>query len=993
MANLADIEVELSLDMSGFNRDLAKAQKEINSTSRRLSRDSNYMSKQFRESFGDIGRGFDGMGGYFDRFSKRSIHALQLTEHDLKGLPDHLKPLAFQANSVGNSVEKSFGHMGKTFKHLQNDLQYSTVKMNDFGKASDSVKKPIKTLNDVRDKATRAKFAMMGLNENGKVRISTAESEKRINEFHRSVAEARKEMQRLDVSGKSDTAREGMRQLAEASNDVNRTFQAVGRGGDDLNRVFRNMGIMTQDMSDSVAMSMERMKAKVLRSHDMLMQKSTQAQNVMKLTDGIKYYGVSRQLLKLGDSLEKRAREGTALNLALKRVGKDAPFAKIADETKKIQAGIGRLPTYVMGMGIAAGLATYGMIELSNAIDGRLKPAFEDLKSAWAGAMKPFTKAFTTALVKVIEFGTHIGELAKKFGEVHPQLSAMIGGFIYLTLVFSLLLAPLAVGIGLTGGLAASFAALWAVIAPFVIAFLTVVGVAMLVAAAVVVVVAVINNMWKASEKFRDSVKNAWASIKDAIAAAIEPIKAAWENLKSSFTDLITKMTGGEAKSAGDFWTWLGDKVSVFVDWMSSTFQPLLAAVFTAVGETIARFIDVISFLVDIFSVALPYIIPIVQETFQTIGDLITGVIDVITGIMEAFHALFTGDWDALWEAVKKITSGAWEAVWAYFKLFAGGKLLGLIGKFASGILGKVINAFTKMKSGTIEKVKSMGSSISNKFGEIKKWLSDKAKGAYEAVLKAYISMKNKVTNSVKSMGTAISNKFGDMKKSVGDKVRSLVDAAGKKFSDMKSKLTKYVGDAKTSVVNKFNDMKTSAVNKAKDILSGVADKFSSLKDKITNPINTAKDKVLGIVDKIKSAFNGMKLSFPKISLPSLTIGKTSKTIMGKEFSVPTFGIKWNAKGAIFDGASILGGGQGVGEAGAEAVIPIQHKRYMKPFADAVAQNLGTNKEKDTPAQVIYQIDMSNAIIREEADVQKIVNELERRRKVQERTKGIVSFG
>lgn len=993
MATLADIEVELSLDMSGFNRDLAKAQKEINSTSRDLARNSDNMSKQFKKSFGEMGKGFDGMGGHFNRFAQRSTHALQLTEHDLKGLPDHLKPLAFQANSVGKSIEGSFGSLGKTFKHLQNDLQYSTVKMNDFGKAGDSVKKPLKTLNDVRDKATRAKFAMMGLNENGKVRISTAESEKRINEFHKSVAEARKEMQRLDVTGKSDTAREGMRQLAEASNDVNRTFKAVSQGGDSLNNVFKSMGIMTQDMSDSVVLAMERMKSKVLAANDALMQKSTQAQGIIKQTDGITYYGLSRQLLKLGSSLEQRAKEGTALNLALKRVGKDASFAEITAETKKIQAGIGRLPGLVMGMGVAVGSVTYGLILLSNEIDGRLKPAFEELKGTWADALKPFVSAFTTALEKVIEFGTYIGQLAKKFAEVHPQLSQMAWGFVYLTMVFTLLLAPLAVGIGLTGGLAASFTLLWAAIGPFVLAFLTVVGVAMLVAAAVVVVVAVINNMWKASEKFRDSVINAWNAIKDGIAAALAPIKTSWEGLKESFANLISKMTGGEAKSAGDFWQWLGDKTSVFVDFFTATVVPALTAAFTAVGAVISTFIDIISFLVDIFSVALPYIIPIVQETFQTIGDLITGVVDVITGIIEAFSALFRGDWDALWEAVKKIVSGAWEAIWAYFKLFAGGKLLGLIGKFASGILGKVINAFTKMKTGTVEKVKSMGTSISNKFGEIKKWVSDKAKGAYEAALKAYTSMKTKVTDKVKSMGTAISNKFGDMKKAVGDKVRDLVDAASKKFSDMKSKLAKAVSDAKSSVVNKFSDMKTAAVNKAKDILSGVGEKFTSLKDKITNPINTAKDKVLGIVEKIKGAFNGMKLSFPKISIPKLTIGSTSKTIMGKKFSVPTFGINWNAKGAIFDGASILGGGQGVGEAGAEAVIPIQHKRYMKPFADAVAQNLGTNKEKDTPAQVIYQIDMSNAIIREEADVQKIVNELERRRKVQERTKGIVSFG
>lgn len=990
MATLADIEVELSLDMSGFNRDLAKAQKEINSTSRDLARNSDNMSKQFKKSFGDIGRGMDGMGRNFDRFSQRSVKSLELTEHDLKGLPDHFKPIAFTANSVSKSVEQSVGKMSKTFDQVRHDVQKATVGINDFGKAGDSAKKPLKTLNDVRDKANRAKFAMIGLNENGKVKISTAESEKRIHEFNKAVASASKEMQHLNNSGRTDTAREGMRQLQESANDVNRTFKAVSSGGDDLSRVFRQMGINSQDASDATVLAMERMKTHVLRANDMLMQKSTQSQGVMKLTDGITYYGVSRQLLKLGSSLEQRAKEGTALNLALKRVGKDAPFAKIADETRKIQAGIGRLPILVMGMGIAVSAVTYGLIQMSNEIDGRLKPAFDSLKHEWTGAMKPFITAFTTAAVAVVDFGTYIGSLANKFGQMHPQLSAMAGGFVYLTLVLTLLLAPLAVGIGLTGGLAASFTLLWAAIAPFVIGFLTVVGVAALVAAAIVIVVAVIKNMWEASEKFRDSVTNAWAAISAAVSTAIEPIKTAWEGLKTSFTDLITKLTGGEATSAGDFWKWLGDQVSVFVDFFTATAVPVLSAAFTAVGEVIAAFIDVISFLVDIFTVALPYIIPVVQETFQTIGDMVTGVCDVITGIVDAFKALFTGDWDALWEAVKKITSGAWDAIWAYFKLFAGGKLLGLIGKFAAGILGKVISAFTKMKTGTINKVKEMGTAVSNKFGDMKKWASDKAKQLGDAVGKTFSSLKTKVGNKVKEAADAVSKKFGEMKKAASDKAKQLADAVGTKFTNMKTKLSNAVNTAKTAVVNKFSEMKTSAVNKAQDILSSVGQKFASLRDKITSPIEKAKTAVINIVEKIKGAFNNMKLSFPKISLPRISIGKSSKTIMGKEFSVPTFGISWNAKGAIFNGASILGGGQGVGEAGAEAVIPIQHKRYMRPFADAVAQHLDTGKSSNGPAQVVYQIDMSNATIREEADVQKIVNELERRRKVQERTKGIV---
>lgn len=48
---------------------------------------------------------------------------------------------------------------------------------------------------------------------------------------------------------------------------------------------------------------------------------------------------------------------------------------------------------------------------------------------------------------------------------------------------------------------------------------------------------------------------------------------------------------------------------------------------------------------------------------------------------------------------------------------------------------------------------------------------------------------------------------------------------------------------------------------------------------------------------------------------------------------MPSFGVDWYAKGAIFNGAQIIG----VGEAGPEAVIPLSGQN-MKPFADAIAE-------------------------------------------------------
>lgn len=111
---------------------------------------------------------------------------------------------------------------------------------------------------------------------------------------------------------------------------------------------------------------------------------------------------------------------------------------------------------------------------------------------------------------------------------------------------------------------------------------------------------------------------------------------------------------------------------------------------------------------------------------------------------------------------------------------------------------------------------------------------------------------------------------------------------------------------------------------------------FGKVKDAITNPIKTAKDIIKNIVDKIKSIFSNLHL--PKPHIPNLSVA-WSKIGKGKaSISVPS--IKWNAKGGIFKKPTLLAGNQGVGEAGAEAVLPLSG--FWKHLDQSI-QNTGNN--------------------------------------------------
>ena len=103
--------------------------------------------------------------------------------------------------------------------------------------------------------------------------------------------------------------------------------------------------------------------------------------------------------------------------------------------------------------------------------------------------------------------------------------------------------------------------------------------------------------------------------------------------------------------------------------------------------------------------------------------------------------------------------------------------------------------------------------------------------------------------------------------------------------------------------------------------------------------------------------------------------------------SVPKFGIDWYATGGIFTGASVIG----VGEAGDEAVVPLSNKGKMKPFAQAVASMMPDNVPRTVPdAGGDLKINIQSLVVREEADVQKIAQELFKLQERNRRKRGVV---
>lgn len=145
-------------------------------------------------------------------------------------------------------------------------------------------------------------------------------------------------------------------------------------------------------------------------------------------------------------------------------------------------------------------------------------------------------------------------------------------------------------------------------------------------------------------------------------------------------------------------------------------------------------------------------------------------------------------------------------------------------------------------------------------------------------------------------------------------------------------KVCQWAATMKENVTKAWNTLKSNVSSAVEGIKSNAIQKFEDIKSKIQEKIESARDKVHDAIEKIKGFFD-FEWSLPHIKLPHFSVeGEFSLNPP----SIPHFDVDWYKTGGVFDAPSVIG----VGEAGPEAVLPLETLwKKLDEIADRIIQS------------------------------------------------------
>lgn len=462
--------------------------------------------------------------------------------------------------------------------------------------------------------------------------------------------------------------------------------------------------------------------------------------------------------------------------------------------------------------------------------------------------------------------------------------------------------------------------------------------------------------------------REAQASLNETLAnlgAAVQPVITAFTNFASNALaacqPYIQDFVDNSLPKLQEILGAVGEKVSEVAGFMKEH-PGLLTAIATAIGVIVTA--------IGLYNAVAAVKAAMDAAQVTTLGALITAqlasaaattvalapyllIVAAIAAVI-AIIVLCIQHWDTIKETVvnvwNTIVNAVSTAVDAVVNFFTG--LWESITAKVDEIKTAMTEKWESIKETVSSKCEELSSTVKEKWESIKSTVSEKCEAIKANATEKWNATKENITNAINLAKEILTNIFENIKANIQQKLEATKALVTSIFEGIKASIQNKIETAKAIISNVLAAIKAVFSGDLGAAKEAVLNIFESIKTGIQNKINNAKSVVSNAIEAIKGFFN-FSWSLPSLKLPHISItGSFSLTPP----SVPKFSISWYELGGVFDMPTLFGYGNGMlgglGENGAEAVVPLENNTY---WLDRLATMLAEKQGVGTP--IVLQVD------------------------------------
>lgn len=500
---------------------------------------------------------------------------------------------------------------------------------------------------------------------------------------------------------------------------------------------------------------------------------------------------------------------------------------------------------------------------------------------------------------------------------------------------------------------------LWNLLEPLFIALGVVIG------GFVTVIIGAANGILHAIGPLLDAVVNGVEFIMNLFSGLISLLQGdfagAWESLKAAFAslwDVVLNVFSAIGSYFAGFWEgiktvcaafgldlqsffnglWTGLRDGAVAAWTS--FTAWISGAWSGICETAAIVWNgLLTFLSGLWTnirddaaAAWDAFVLWMNDMFNgicaTASTILNGLLTFLSGLWASITEGATLAWNQLiewlagvWNGLTETATTAWNAV--------SGAITGVLDS-ASKAIENTWNAIRDTISGVWDGLKTTATTawntvctnISTAVNTGKTWISAAWDGVKTAVTGVWDTVKTTATTAWDTVCSNVKNAVDGAKAGIASTWDDISTGISSAWDTFKTTASTAWGGITGGVKSAIDGAKSGIVDAWETIKAGVKDTWDGITSIFKDPIDSASTWLTEKVEWFKGLFN-FQWKLPEFKLPKIEVKWNE---VGWGISIPTLSLNWNALGGIFQKPTIFNtsaGLQGVGEAGPEAILPL----------------------------------------------------------------------